>query len=106
MNLGKSSPCPLEARAFLDDTLVAVSSAALRVERPGATPMLCFPVGHVRGALPQPGSDVLLPSVPDGYVAFDTSHARVQVLLLDRAAGEAERDHTLVRFPTWGDATE
>lgn len=48
----------------------------------------------------------MLPAAPEGYVAFDTSHARVLVTLLDRIAGEPERDHTVVRFPTWGDATD
>src|SRR5207344_2721698 len=32
------------------------------------------------------------------------THARVRVLLVDGVAGEPERDHTLKRFPTWGDA--
>lgn len=106
MTLGNATPCPFEARAWLNEELVAVSSAALRVERPGATPMLCFPTRDVHGKLPGAGEGVLLPFVPDGYVAFDTSHERVRVMLVDRVPGEPERDHTLVRFPTWGDATE
>lgn len=101
-----AKPCPFEARAWVDDALVAVSSAALRIDRSGATPMLCFPIGDVRGELPTAGERVLLSSVPAGYVAFDTSHARVRVTLLDRLADEPERDHTLVRFPTWGDAAD
>ena len=68
--------------------------------------MLCFPIADVRGKLPLPGDEILLPAAPDGYVAFDTSHARVQVTLLDRIHGEPERDHTIVRFPTWGDAAD
>ena len=99
-------PCPFEARAWVDDALVAVSSAALRVDRPGRAPMLCFPISDVRGELPAAGERVLLSSVPAGYVAFDTTHARVRVMLLDCIPGEAERDHTLVRFPTWGDAAD
>jgi acyl-CoA thioesterase II len=97
--------CPFEARAWLDDELVAVSSAALQVEQPGGTPMLCFPAGDVRGELPA-GDVVLLPAAPLGYVAFDHNHARVRVMLVDGRASEPERDHTLKRFPTWGDATD
>jgi acyl-CoA thioesterase-2 len=106
MSPARSTPCPFEARAWLDDDLVAVSTAALRIDRPGATPMLCFPIADVRGKLPATGDGVLLAAAPDGYVAFDTSHSRVQVTLLDRIAGEPERDHTIVRFPTWGDAAD
>jgi acyl-CoA thioesterase-2 len=99
------SMCPFEARAWLDDTLIAVSSEALRVEQPGATPMLCFPARDVRGELAA-GDEVLLPSAPTGYVAFDPSHARVRVMLVDGFASEHERDRTLKRFPTWGDAED
>ncbi|MEY4514168.1 MAG: hypothetical protein RLZZ450_6290 [Pseudomonadota bacterium] len=104
-NLGKSSVCPLEARACLDDQLVAVSTNAVRVDRPGTTPILCFPVGDVRTKV-SPEAGLLIAGVPDGYVAFDTAHTKVQVTLLDRVAGEPERDHTSVRFPTWGDASD
>jgi acyl-CoA thioesterase-2 len=98
-----SNICPFEARAWLDDKLVAASSAALRVEQPGATPMLCFPSGDVRARLP---AEVLLPSAPKGYVAFDSNHSGIRLMLVDGVAGEPEREHTLKRFPTWGDAAD
>jgi acyl-CoA thioesterase-2 len=101
--IAHSSVCPYEARAWLGEELVAVSSSALRVDAPGAAPVLCFPVGDLRAKPPQ---EVLLSSVPNGYVAFDPNHARVRVMLVDAAAGEPERDHTLKRFPTWGDAAD
>jgi acyl-CoA thioesterase II len=97
--------CHFEARAWLDEELIAVSSAAVRMERPGATPILCFPAGDVRGELPD-GDEALLPSAPSGYVAFDPSSARVRVMLVDGFASEHERDRTLKRFPTWGDAAD
>src|SRR4051812_30733917 len=100
----QASSCPFEARVWLDNTLVAVSSAALRVEQPDGTPMLCFPVRDVREELPSQGAELLLPSAPQGYVAFDHNHARVRVVLVDALVGEPERDHTHKRFPTWGDA--
>jgi acyl-CoA thioesterase len=97
--------CPFEARVWLDDKLVAVSSRALQVEQPDATPMLCFPSDDVRARLPL-GADVLLPSAPRGYLAFDQNLARVRVMIVDGVAGEPEREHTLKRFPTWGDAAD
>ncbi|HKP62532.1 MAG TPA: acyl-CoA thioesterase domain-containing protein [Polyangiales bacterium] len=93
---------PFEARAWVDETPVAATSQALQVERPGATPMLCFPVQDVRG---KPPADVSL-SAPDGYVAFDCENPRVRVMIVDGLRGEPERDHTLKRFPTWGDAAD
>ena len=106
MPLERSGVCALEARAWVDDKLVAVSSAALQVEEADAAPMLYFPVGDVRGELPAPSDGVLLASAPSGYVAFDHNHSRVRVMLVDGMAGEPERDHTLKRFPTWGDAAD
>jgi acyl-CoA thioesterase len=98
--------CTFEARAWVDDKLVAVSSAALRAEQASAGPMLCFPAGDLRGEIPPPSDEVLLPSAPPGYVAFDHNHGRVRVMLVDAVTGEPERDHTLKRFPTWGDAAD
>ena len=106
VNLEHSTLCPLEARVWLDDKLVAVSDKALRVDRPGANPVLCFPLDHLRVELSTLGNEVLLPSTPQGYVAFDTDHPRVHVMLLDCIAGEPEREHTLIKFPTWGDAAD
>lgn len=95
--------CAYEARAWVDDELVAASSAALRVDAPGAAPVLCFPARDVLRELPR---ELLLASAPAGYVALDSSHARVRQMLVDAAPGEPERDRTLKRFPTWGDASK
>lgn len=105
VQLEHSNVCPFEARAWLDDQLVAVSSAAVRVQQPGAKPMLCFPAGDVRGEF-SAGDEVLLASAPKGYVAFDPDHARVRIMLVDGFPNEHERDRTLKRFPTWGDAAD
>jgi acyl-CoA thioesterase II len=105
IHIDRSNACPFEARAWLDDKLVAVSSLALRLEQPGGTPVLCFPVGDVRAKLP-PDGEVLLPSAPKGYLAFDPNNPRVRLMLVDGVAGEPEREHTLKRFPTWGDAAD
>ena len=66
--------------------------------------MLCFPVGDVKGELPAEDSEVLLPSAPAGYVAFNPAHPGVRVALIDDCGSTDERDRTLKRFPTWGDA--
>ena len=106
MTAAHSAPCPFEARAWVDDELVAVSSAALRMDQGGASPMLCFPTADVRAEVPAPSDDVLLPSPPPGYVVFNHAHPRVRVALVDAIAGQPERDHTLKRFPVWGDAAD
>ena len=103
ITLEHSKACPFEARAWVDDRLVAESSKTRRVEQPGAAHTLCFPVSDVKGELPAPGDELLLPA-PSGYVAFNTDHARVRVSLVDGSANEPERDRTVKRFPTWGDA--
>jgi acyl-CoA thioesterase len=105
IQLEHANVCPFEARAWLGDKLVAVSTAALRVEQPGAAPMLCFPASDVRAELCA-GDEVLLATAPQGYVAFDPNHERVRLMLVDGIAGEPERDRTLKRFPTWGDAAD
>jgi acyl-CoA thioesterase/uncharacterized protein (DUF427 family) len=125
--------CPWPARAWWGDELVAESAAAIRVEEPGRPPALYFPCADVRldrfrddgdrttcpvkgaarlwsldgpgdgaGVLwrftgPRPGLDWLA-----GLAAFD--HDRVRVELVDAAEGDAPRDVTTKRFPTWGDA--
>jgi acyl-CoA thioesterase len=99
-----SRPCPFEARAWVDDELVAVSSTAMHVRREGAGTMLCFPAADVRAEVPHDGT--LLPSPPQGYVAFDHAHPRVRIELLDAIAGQPERDRTIKRFPVWGDAAD
>ena len=106
MAVERSGVCLFEARAWVDDKLVAVSSAALRVEQPDGAPMLCFPAADVGGEVRAPSEAVFLATAPPGYVAFDHNHTRVRVMLVDAVAGEAERDHTLKRFPTWGDAAD
>ena len=134
------SACPLVARAWWGDQLVAESRAALRVDADGAAPALYFPDADVRYDLfhdeghrltcPVKGEGHLW-SAPDltgqsygdgrdvlwaftapspayrwlaGHAAFD--HDRVRVELIDGRPGDAGRDVTLKRFPTWGDATD
>ena len=96
-----TKPCPFEARAWVDDQLLAVSSAALQSEV-----ALYFPERDVRAALPEPA--LLLTAAPAGYVAFDHTNPRVRVRLVDdlRLPDATERDRTLKRFPAWGDASD
>lgn len=95
--------CPFEARAWLDDELVAVSSAALQVEGPDGVPLLCFPKKDLRAELSDAG---LLAKAPEGYLAFDPNQTRVRLRIVDGVPGEPERDRTLKRFPAWGDAAD
>lgn len=111
--LASSRACAFEARAWVDDKLVAVSKAARQLELPDGSPILCFPhsdvMADVQRELPKQ-DEVLVPSdlVPmsSGYLAFDHRHKRVRVMLVDAGPGEPERDHTLKRFPVWGDAAD
>jgi acyl-CoA thioesterase-2 len=100
---GKTTQVTQEARAWVDNELVAVSSETLRIDLRGTQPVLCFPSQAVRGTLPATG---VLTSAPEGYVAFDTASDRVRVAIVDRYPGDAEGQENLVRFPTWGDATD
>lgn len=95
-----AKPCPFEARVWVDDQLIAVSSAALQNDA-----ALCFPERDLRGAVPEPA---LLMAAPAGYVAFDHGNPRVRVRLVDdlRLPDATERDRTLKRFPAWGDASD
>jgi len=104
IHLEHSTVCPFDAQAWVNDKLVAASSRALQLEQQDGVPMLCFPVGDVSGELPTASNEVLLPSAPAGYVAFNPGHAGVRVALVDGCGSADERDRTLKRFPTWGDA--
>lgn len=139
-----AEPCRYRARARWGDRVLAESAAAVRVERAGEAPLLCFPVADVRfDLLHDEGRTVTLPGlgpaglwsvdVADsvdgagtadggrdllwafadpppalgrlrGLAAFDHDRARVE--LVDAAAGDADRDVTVKRFPTWGDAAD
>ncbi len=94
-------PCPLRARAWWGDQLVAESTGAVRVEEPGVAPVLWFPRADVRCDLPR---DQVGDGDDTGFAAFDHDDDRVRVELVDGVEGEAPRDLTVKRFPNWGDA--
>ena len=108
----KLSRYPYPARAWWGDRLVVQSDSCLCGEAPGELPVLFFPLADMG-----PGVDLdaiegltecLRPPEPlaqlAGHVAFDQDRVRVEVT--DEAAGDAPRDVTLKRFPTWGDAAD
>ncbi len=107
----KISQYPYPARAWWGDRLLVQSDSCLCGEVPGELPVLFFPVADM-----EPGVDLdalaglsecLRPADTRaelaGHVAFDQDRVRVEVT--DEAAGDAPRDVTRKRFPTWGDAT-
>jgi acyl-CoA thioesterase/uncharacterized protein (DUF427 family) len=125
-------PYPYRARAFWGDALVAESEACLVLEREGEPALLYFPRADIdlsafrsAGPVTAPpeggGGEAWDDGLSDGAVVtmvtdppaalgslrdhgrFDTERARVEVL--DGAAG-ADRDVTIKRFPTWGDARD
>ncbi len=93
------APCRYIARAWRGDALIAETGHALRVDALDQAPTLWFPAEDVRferlGALDE-GSGA--------FVAFEDDAIRVE--LVDGAAGDAPRDVTVKRFPTWGDARD
>lgn len=99
-----TKPCPFTAQAFVDDVLVATSKAAVQVASQAGLPLLCFPQADVQGKLPA-DTDLLSSEAPGGYVAFAQPHDRVRVVVVDDMGCADERDHTLKRFPTWGDTS-
>ena len=95
------------ARAVRNGSLVADSTAAVRVEVADDAPLLWFPRADVvPGALDD--LDHAVWQAGDGeladHVAFD--HEAVEITLVDAGAGDDERDVTTKRFPTWGDAAD
>jgi acyl-CoA thioesterase II len=100
----RATALPYLARAVVGDAVVAESRSGLRMDTPDAAPELWFPAQDVQVAgvseeLWRRGGDELA-----GRVAFD--HDRVRVEIVDAADGDDERDVTVKRFPTWGDATD
>ena len=127
-------PYPYRARAYWGGALVADSSACLLAERDGEPALLYFPCADMElsglrraGSIPlepeggkgeawvdnaSPDDPVvtMVTEPPASYASlcdhgrFDTERARVEVV--DAVPGEADRDVTIKRFPTWGDARD
>lgn len=86
---------------------MARSGSCVCAEAPGELPVLYFPVAAIDLQGSEGLSDCLRPgALPEltGYAAFDQD--RVQIDVTDEAEGDAARDVTVKRFPTWGDATD
>src|SRR5262249_55668115 len=94
--------CPYRARVQWNGTVVAESTAGRRVDHADRAPELWFPRADVSlDALPQ-GEALWIER--DGFVAFEPE--RVDVELVDGGFDDADRDVTIKRFPTWGDARD
>lgn len=109
-----SRACPYRARAWWGDVLLADTVRAVRVDRPDAAPLLCFPVADVRAehvptidgravawTFAEPPADA--PQLRD-HTVFDHDVTRVE--LVDALPGDAPGSETVKRFPTWGDAAD
>jgi acyl-CoA thioesterase II len=124
-------PCGYQARAWSGDELVAESTQALRLDRPGQAPTLWFPWSDVRSAWLRPvgrqdwdggavegfedsgeraGTVQRCTRPPAGlesladHAAFDQDRFRLE--LVDAADDDDPRDVTVKRFPNWGDAAD
>ena len=106
MSARRRAPLPYQARASRDGELIAETGAAVRVDVPGGAPLLWFPRADVaprraRRARPRPlaarratTSPTTSPSTTSGSTSSSST----------RRDGDDERDVTIKRFPTWGDA--
>jgi acyl-CoA thioesterase II len=98
---------PYRASVWWDGRVVAQSASCLCVEAPGALPVLYFPLADIAFEGAAGLSDHVRPAEPGSeladHAAFDQDRVRIEVT--DEAEGDAARDVTVKRFPTWGDAT-
>ena len=95
---------PYLARALVGDVVVAESRDAVRVDVDSAAPELWFPRSDVTDtALADANGRAGRDDLTD-HVAFD--HDEVRVEIVDAVDGDDERDATVKRFPTWGDAAD
>jgi uncharacterized protein (DUF427 family)/acyl-CoA thioesterase len=127
-------PFPGTARAWHDDVLLAESTSALRVLETDHVERVYFPEADVHFELFEANDHHSVcpfkgeadywsltatdPGVEDAVWAYPTPldevaglkghvgfyHERVRVELVERGTGDDERDVTVSRVPTWGDA--
>lgn len=98
------SPLPYRVRAVVEDAVVADSGDTVRIDLDDAAPELWFPRRDVRDIAV--ADDLWRVGTGDlaDHIAFD--HDEIRVEIVDAAPGDDERDVTIKRFPTWGDATD
>jgi len=100
---------PYRASAWSEGGLVAQSDSCLCLEEPGQTPVLFFPLadidlerleseGRRHAVVEPPAAEGALA----GFGAFNQDQVRIEIS--DGRQGDAPRDVTIKRFPTWGDA--
>lgn len=123
-------PCPYPARSWWGDTLLAETDDAVRIDRAGAAPLLCFPVAAVHAEHLADGGPATGPlggmtrlSTVDGQAVAWTytdppadaawlrditvfDHDVVRIELVDGAPDDPPTGVTVKRFPTWGDAAD
>lgn len=125
------TPVGYRVRARWGDALVAESGSAVRIEQPGRAPVLALPLADIRTEQFRPrGSarsewglveewtldgggapDLRAVTEPSPQFAWLAGfgiidHDRVVVEVVDAVEGGDERDVTVKRFPTWGDAAD
>jgi acyl-CoA thioesterase II len=99
-------PLPYRAQATLDGELIADSAAAVRVDVFDGPALLWFPRRDVRRTVEDLDRALWQTGVGDreDHIAFDDR--RIDLTLVDAGENDDERDITIKRFPTWGDARD
>ena len=99
-------PEPYRAKATLGGEVIADSPAAVRVDVVDGPPLLWFPRGDLRRPVEALDRELWQIGVGDllDHVAFD--HRRIDLWLVDAGENDDQRDVTIKRFPTWGDAQD
>src|ERR1700722_14731450 len=100
---------PYRASAWSEGGLVAQSDSCLCLAEPGQTPVLFFPLADIdlerlesEGGRHAVGEPPAAGGALAGFGAFNQDQVRIEIS--DGRQGDAPRDVTIKRFPTWGDA--
>jgi acyl-CoA thioesterase II len=101
------SPVPYRARVTHDGSTIAESDSTVRLDVADGAPLLWFPQADLRADAfhdLDAGSWAAGTGLLADHVTFDQE--QVDLVLVDARPGDDERDVTIKRFPTWGDAAD
>ena len=100
---GQLHPLGHPVKVINQGEIIASSTRAVRLDRPGQEPVLLIPVADVEAQRAGALGGIRHPDVDGGggLVALDADRAHIDVV--DTMGSLDRRDTTTKRFPTWGD---